>query len=90
MLSKNKDCYPESQMTWQNLIVLDPKVLVGKPVIKGTRIAVELVVDLLAKGWTQDQILDSYPNITADDIRACLAYASEVLRTERVYPLTTA
>ena len=77
-------------MTWQNLIVLDPKVLVGKPVIKGTRIAVELVVDLLAKGWTQDQILDSYPNITARDIRACLAYASEVLHAERVYPLTKA
>src|SRR5271170_7701397 len=90
MLSKNKDCYPESQMTWQDRIAVDPKVLVGKPVIRGTRIAVELVVDLLAKGWTQDQILDSYPNITADDIRACLAYASEVLRTERVYPLTTA
>jgi len=77
-------------MTWQNRIVLDPRVLVGKPVIKGTRIAVELVVDLLAKGWTPDQILDSYPNITGDDIRACLAYASEVLRSERVYPLKTA
>jgi uncharacterized protein (DUF433 family) len=77
-------------MTWQDRINLDPKVLVGKPVIKGTRVAVELVVDLLAKGWTQEQILDSYPNLTAEDIRACLAYASEVLHAERVYPLTTA
>ena len=77
-------------MEWQNHIVVDPKILVGKPVVKGTRIAVELVVDLMAKGWTQEQILDSYPNLTVEDIRACLAYASEVLHAERVYPLMSA
>jgi uncharacterized protein (DUF433 family) len=77
-------------MRWQDRIILDSKVLVGKPVIKGTRIAVELIIDLLGKGWTQEQILDSYPHLTADDIRACLAYASEALHAERVYPLTTA
>jgi len=77
-------------MNWQDRIDIDPKILVGKPVVKGTRMAVELVVDLLAKGWTQEQILDSYPNLTAEDIRACLAYASDVLHSERVYPLTTA
>jgi uncharacterized protein (DUF433 family) len=77
-------------MRWQDRIGIDPKILVGKPVIKGSRIAVELVVDLLSKGWTQEQILDSYPNITAEDIRACLAYASEMLHGERVYPLTPA
>ncbi len=77
-------------MNWQDRISVDPKVLVGKPVVKGTRIAVELVVDLMAEGWTQEQILDSYPNLTAEDIRACLAYASEVLHSERVYPLKTA
>jgi len=77
-------------MTWHERISVDPKVLVGKPVIRGTRIAVELVVDLLGQGWTQEQILDSYPNLTPEDIRACLAYASEVLHGERVYPLKTA
>jgi uncharacterized protein (DUF433 family) len=77
-------------MSWQDRINVDPKILVGKPVVKGTRIAVELVLDLMAKGWTQEQVLDSYPNLTAEDIRACLAYASEVLHSERVYPLTTA
>jgi uncharacterized protein (DUF433 family) len=46
-------------------------------------------VDLLANGWTQDQILDSYPQITVDDIRACLAYASEILHAEKIYPLKT-
>jgi uncharacterized protein (DUF433 family) len=77
-------------MTWQERISVDPKVLVGKPVIRGTRLAVELVIDLLGKGWTQEQILQSYPNLRVEDIRACLAYASEVLQAERVYPLMTA
>jgi uncharacterized protein (DUF433 family) len=77
-------------MAWQEHISVDPKVLVGKPVVKGTRLAVELIIDLLGKGWTQEQILDSYPNLTRGDIRACLAYASEMLHAERVYPLTPA
>ncbi len=63
-------------MTWQEHISIDPSVLVGKPVVKGTRLAVELIINLLGKGWTQEQILNSYPNITAEDIRACLAYAT--------------
>lgn len=45
-------------------------------------------IDLLGKGWTQEQVLDAYPNLAAEDVRACLAYASEVLHAERVYPLT--
>jgi uncharacterized protein (DUF433 family) len=74
-------------MDWRDRITVDPKVLVGKPVVKGTRIAVELIVDLLAAGWTHNQILQSYPNMTPDDIRACLAYAGELLHTEKVFPL---
>jgi uncharacterized protein (DUF433 family) len=77
-------------MDWRDRITVDPRILVGKPVIKGTRIAVEMVVDLLAAGWTHQQILDSYPTLTEDDIRACLAYASEVLHSEKVYPLEPA
>lgn len=73
-------------MDWQNRIDVDPKVLVGKPVIKGTRIAVELIVDLLARGWTHEQILRQYDHITVEDIQACLGYASEMLKSERVYP----
>lgn len=68
----------------------DPSVLVGKPVVKGTRISVELVIDLLAAGWTPEQILDSYPNLTVEDIRACLAYAGELLHSEKVFPLEAA
>jgi len=76
-------------MNWQDHISIDSQILVGKPVVKGTRITVELVLDLMAKGWTQEQILENYPTLTAEDIRACLAYASEVLQSERVYPIKT-
>lgn len=72
-------------MNWQDRITINPKVLVGKPVVKGTRIAVEFVVDLLARGWTTELILREYDHLTAEDIQACLAYASDVLKSERVY-----
>ena len=74
-------------MDWRTRIVVDPKVLVGKPVIKGTRISVELVVDLLGRGYSTPQVLEQYPHVTAEDVQACLAYASEVLRSEKVYAL---
>jgi uncharacterized protein (DUF433 family) len=76
-------------MNWQERIAVDPKILVGKPTIKGTRIAVEFVVDLLGRGWSTEQILREYDHLTPEDIQACLAYASEVLKSERVYPLPT-
>jgi uncharacterized protein (DUF433 family) len=59
-------------------IVIDPKVLVGKPVIRGTRLSVEFVVGLLAQGWSIEQVIDNYPGITPEDVRACLEYASEL------------
>jgi len=74
-------------MDWQDRIRVDPKVLVGKPVIKGTRIAVEFLMELLAEGWSHEQILKSYPHLTADDIQAALHYATEVVKLERVYHL---
>jgi uncharacterized protein (DUF433 family) len=74
-------------MDWRDHITVDSRILVGKPVIKGTRISVEMVIDLLAAGWTHQQLFDSYPTLKADDVRACLAYASEILRGEKVFPL---
>ena len=74
-------------MNWHDRIVVDPNVLVGKPVIRGTRISVEFVVELLAAGWSVEKILASYPHLCEPDIRACLAYAGELLREEKVYPL---
>ena len=74
-------------MNWRERIVADPAVLVGKAVVKGTRISVELVMDLLARGYTQQQILTQYPHLAAADIQACLGYAAEVLRSERMFGL---
>lgn len=77
-------------MKWNERIVIDPAILTGKPVIRGTRLAVDFIVGLLAQGWTQADILRNYPGVTDDDIAACLQYASETLQAEKVYPLTPA
>ena len=74
-------------MNWQDRIVVDPEILVGKPVVKGTRLAVEFIIDLMAQGWSEAEILRNYPGLTQADIQACLSYASEILRAEKVYPM---
>jgi uncharacterized protein (DUF433 family) len=81
--------FSEALVDWHNHITVDRKVLAGKPVVKGTRIAVEFVVDLMGRGWTTEQILQEYDHLTPADIQACLAYASDVLKSERVYLLPT-
>ncbi len=73
-------------MNWQGRIIVDPAVLVGKPVIKGTRLAVEFIIDLMAQDWSESEILRNYPGLTHEDIQACLEYASAVLHSEKVYP----
>jgi len=74
-------------MNWQDRIVVDPEILVGKPVVKGTRLAVAFLIDLLAQGWAEAEILRNYPGLTREDVQACLAYASDVLQAEKVFPL---
>lgn len=74
-------------MDWQNRIVTDPATLVGKPVIRGTRIAIEFILEVLAEGWTQQQILENYPQLSPADIQAALHYAADVLKHERIFPL---
>jgi uncharacterized protein (DUF433 family) len=69
-------------------IVVDPKVMVGKPVIRGTRITVEYVLTLLAQGLSGEEILKDYPHLTSDDISAVLLYAAKVTGREEVYPVT--
>ncbi len=71
-------------MKWEDRIEINPRILVGKPLIRGTRLAVEFIIELLANGWTEQQILENYPNITVDDIRACLHYAAESLKSEQI------
>jgi uncharacterized protein (DUF433 family) len=60
-------------MSWRERIVVDPAILSGKPVVKGTRLSVELIVGLLAEGWSEAAILGNYPGLTLEDVRACLA-----------------
>lgn len=76
-------------MNWQDRIVVDSAILTGKPVIAGTRLAVDFVIGLLADGWGEADILRNYPGIETQDIQACLAYARERRRSERVYPVMT-
>ena len=67
-------------MKWQDKIVSDNKVLLGKPVIKGTRISVEFILDRLANGWTEEDILKNYPTISAEDIQAVFAYLNDCVK----------
>ena len=74
-------------MSFRERIVVDPEILAGKPVIRGTRIAVELILELLAAGQTSEQIVANYPGLTSDDILACLDYASYLAREVRAFPI---
>jgi uncharacterized protein (DUF433 family) len=69
-------------------ITLNPKVMVGKPVIKGTRLTVEYILNLLAHGATMEEILDEYNGLTPEDIQACLLFATRSLENTSFMPLT--
>lgn len=68
-------------------IIADPRVMVGKPVIRGTRLTVEYILNLLAHGATIEEILEEYDGLTADDIRACLLFATKTLESTTFMPL---
>jgi uncharacterized protein (DUF433 family) len=74
-------------MAWSDRIVVDADILAGKPVIRGARIAVELILELLAAGQSENDILANYPGLTRDDILACLSYASYLAHEHKVYPM---
>ena len=76
--------------TRTKLIVSNPSVMMGKPVIAGTRITVELVLEKLAAGETVDQILDAHPRLTREGIQAALTFAAEALRADVIYPIDEA
>lgn len=74
-------------MNWEDRIVTNPKVMVGKPVVRGTRIAVEFILDRFADGWTERDILESYPNLSPEDIRAVFAYAADCMKDGLAFSL---
>jgi uncharacterized protein (DUF433 family) len=76
-------------VNWKEYIHSDPNILLGKPVIIGTRISVELILELLAEGWTQEMILDSYPNVTEQHIKAVFAYTKESVENDRFFPISS-
>ena len=69
-------------MDWKARIHADPAILVGKPVVRGTRISVELLLELMAGGWSEDAILDGYPRLTRDDVRAAVQFAADMVAQE--------
>jgi len=79
-------------MNWREHIDRTPDVLCGKPKIRGTRISVELILGRLGDGWTVEQLIEAYPNLTRSQIQACQAYAAEILSTDDVVdiPLSAA
>ncbi len=75
-------------MNLPSRLMIDPEILSGKPVIRGSRIAAEFIIDLLAAGQSESQILESYPGIIREDILACLAYASELAHEWNAFRLS--
>jgi len=72
-------------MRYKERIEMNPNILVGKPIIKGTRISVEFILELLASGWDTVEILKNYPQLTKEDILAAIEYSLEILKEEKVF-----
>ncbi|MBD2006692.1 MULTISPECIES: DUF433 domain-containing protein [Cyanophyceae] len=77
-------------MDWREYIHSDSKILLGKPVVKGTRLSVEFLLGLFAVGWTEQQVLENYPSLTPESLRAVFAFAAECMREESLYILPLA
>jgi uncharacterized protein (DUF433 family) len=72
-------------MNWQEHIHSDPAVIAGKPVVRGTRLAVDFLLGLFAAGWTQEQVMESYPHLSREDLLAVFAFAAEAMHEESFY-----
>lgn len=73
-------------MNWRDHVTADPEILGGKPVLRGTRIAVDFLLGLFSQGWTTEQVLESYPQLDETSVRAAFACAAETLGDEATYP----
>lgn len=83
MPAKARNFEMSAAMNWKDHIVVNPDVLVGKPIIKGTRISVELLLDRFADGWSYDDILEAYPHLTREQVQAALTFAAELFKEDR-------
>ncbi len=90
--STHKRCLPlppEPVMTWKTRITTEPGVLAGKPIVKGTRLAVDFILSLFAEGWTEDQVLENYPQLEREDLKAVFAFVQACM-AEEDYPIMLA
>ena len=76
-----------AEIDWGKYIHSDPDILVGKPVVRGTRLSVEFILGLFAAGWTEQQVLENYPTLTKESLRAVFAFATDCMREESLYPI---
>lgn len=74
-------------MKYKDRIAINPDILVGKPIIKGTRLSVEFILELLTERWTYEDILKNYPQLSYEDILAAIEYSLELIKEEKVYSL---
>ena len=77
-------------MDWRKLIESDPKIMMGKPIVKGTRVTVELILEKIASGESFEQVIEAHPRLTVEAIRASIAFAAENLRADVIYPISIA
>jgi uncharacterized protein (DUF433 family) len=90
MATNARNSHSSAAMNRKDHIVVNPEVLVGKPIVKGTRISVELLLDRFADGWSYDDILQAYPHLTREQVQAALAFASEIFKEDRFVAIARA
>ena len=76
-----------SNINWRQFIHSDPDILLGKPVVRGTRLSIEFILGLFAKGWTQKEIIENYPTLTPESLKAIFAFTQECLKDEYFYEI---
>jgi uncharacterized protein (DUF433 family) len=74
-------------MEWKDRIISDPEIMLGKPVIKGTRLTVQFLIEQLANGWTEADIIESYSGLTHEDIQACFSFVAETLNDVKIFSI---
>ncbi len=75
-----------AKVNWRTYIHTDPNILRGKPVVRGTRLSVEFLLGLFSAGWSEQQVLENYPTLSAEALQAVFAFAAESIREESLYP----
>jgi uncharacterized protein (DUF433 family) len=78
-----------ADIDWKECINSDPEILLGKPVVKGTRLSVEFILGLFAEGWTEQQVIANSPTLTKERLRAVFAFAADCMREESLYAINT-